>query len=250
MGEHGRVDLVVNNAGVALLAEVPSMTVDDLQWLMGVDFFGVVYGTKAFLPHLLDSDDGHIVNISSVLGLLSAPSQSAYNAAKFAVRGFTDSLRMELEAARSGVSCTTVLPGGIRTDIVRHARVDPELAASAGGRQRLVDGFDILARTTPEAAARRILAAVERNQRRLLIGTDARFIDLVSRMAPGLYQRALVAGARLRRTRANLSTNLVPPVAEVGDSARTAPPMAEASSATMAKPSPEPTVGRCGRSPR
>ena len=199
MGEHGRVDLVVNNAGVALLAEVAAMAVDDLQWLMGVDFFGVVYGTKAFLPHLLARGEGHIVNVSSVFGLMSVPAQSAYNAAKFAVRGFTDSLRMELEVARSGVSCTTVHPGGIRTNIVRHARLDPDLVASAGGRKGMAERFDRVARTSPEAAAQQILAAVERNQRRLLIGRDARFLDLVSRLPPGLYQRVVVAGARLLR---------------------------------------------------
>lgn len=197
--ELGRVDLVVNNAGVALAADISAMAVDDLEWVMGVDFFGVVYGTMAFLPRLIARGEGHIVNISSVFGLVSVPSQSAYNAAKFAVRGFTDALRMEMEIARTGVSCTTVHPGGIKTNIARNAKVDEGFTAMAGGRERFVEQFDKLAFTRPDTAAKRILVAVERNQRRVLIGPDAGFIDLVSRLPAGLYQRALVAGGRLRR---------------------------------------------------
>lgn len=197
--EHGRANLTVNNAGVALVAGVEAMSVEDLEWLMAVDFWGVVYGTKAFLPHLRAAGEGHIVNISSVFGLLSVPSQSAYNAAKFAVRGFTDALRMELEIERSGVSCTTVHPGGIRTNIARHARVDEESAAIAGGRERLVRRFERSSFTSPENAARQILKAVARDRRRVLIGPDAKVIDLVSRLPAGFYQRVLVTGGRLAR---------------------------------------------------
>lgn len=197
--EHGRANLAVNNAGVALVAGVEAMSVEDLEWLMAVDFWGVVYGTKAFLPHLRAAGEGHIVNISSVFGLLSVPSQSAYNAAKFAVRGFTDALRMELEIERSGVSCTTVHPGGIRTNIARHARVDEESAAIAGGRERLVRRFERSSFTRPENAARQILKAVARDRRRVLIGPDAKVIDLVSRLPAGFYQRVLVTGGRLAR---------------------------------------------------
>ncbi|HAM02424.1 MAG TPA: acetoin dehydrogenase [Acidimicrobiaceae bacterium] len=197
--EHGRANLAVNNAGVALVAGVEAMSVEDLEWLMAVDFWGVVYGTKAFLPHLRAAGEGHIVNISSVFGLLSVPSQSAYNAAKFAVRGFTDALRMELEIERSGVSCTTVHPGGIRTNIARHARVDEESAAIAGGRERLVRRFERSSFTSPENAARQILKAVARDRRRVLIGPDAKVIDLVSRLPAGFYQRVLVTGGRLAR---------------------------------------------------
>lgn len=199
--EHGRVDLVVNNAGVAVVADVSAMDVGDLEWLMGVNFYGVVYGTKAFLPHLLARGEGHVVNISSVFGLMSVPSQSAYNAAKFAVRGFTDALRMELEIARSGVSCTTVHPGGVRTNIARHARVDEALVELAGGRQGFVERFERVCMTTPVTAARKILGAVERDQRRVLVGPDAFFVDLVSRLPAGLNQRVLVAGGRLARRR-------------------------------------------------
>lgn len=197
--DHGQVNLVVNNAGVALVAGVENMSLEDLEWLMAVDFWGVVYGTKAFLPHLRAAQEGHIVNVSSVFGLISVPSQSAYNAAKFAVRGFTDALRMELDIERCGVSCTTVHPGGIKTNIARNARVDEESAVFAGGRDRLVQRFERSSPTTPESAARQILRAVVRDRRRVLVGPDAKFIDLVSRLPAGLYQRVLVTGGRLAR---------------------------------------------------
>jgi short-subunit dehydrogenase len=199
VSEHGRANLVVNNAGVALVAQVQSMAVEDLEWLMAVDFWGVVHGTKAFLPHLRAGGDGHIVNISSVFGLVSAPSQSAYNAAKFAVRGFTDALRMELDIERGGVSCTTVHPGGVKTNIARSARVDEEAAVLAGGRDRLAKRFERAALTTADSAARQILRAVMKDRRRVLVGPDAKLLDLVSRLPAGVYQRVVVAGARLAR---------------------------------------------------
>jgi butyryl-CoA dehydrogenase len=198
VADHGRVNLIVNNAGVALGATVDGMSYDDLEWLMGINLWGVVHGTKAFLPHLKASGEGHVVNLSSVFGLISIPSQSAYNMAKFGVRGFTDALRMELEIERCGVSATTVHPGGIKTNIARNARIDPSVEALGGGDQS-GDEFDKIARTTPEQAARQILAAVQRNRRRALIGPDAKLIDLIARLPAGLYQRVLVAGARRRR---------------------------------------------------
>lgn len=194
-GDHAQVNLVVNNAGVALGATIEAISYEDLEWLMGVNFWGVVYGTKAFLPHLRRSGEGHIVNISSVFGLISVPSQSAYNAAKFGVRGFTDALRMELEISGTAVSCTTVHPGGIKTNIARNARIDDSARQLAGGEVD-PDRFDRVAMTSPDRAARRILAAVRANKRRVLVGPDAKFIDLLSRLPAGLYQRALVFGAK------------------------------------------------------
>ena len=193
--EHGKVNLVINNAGVALAATIDEGSIDDIEWLMGINYWGVVYGTKAFLPHLKAAGEGHIVNLSSVFGLISVPSQSAYNSAKFAVRGFTDALRMELEVADVGVSCTTVHPGGIKTNIARNARIDPALQESAGTREEQAKRFDRMAMTSPEKAARQILAAVARNRRRVLVGPDAKVIDLVSRLPAGLYQRVLAKGA-------------------------------------------------------
>jgi butyryl-CoA dehydrogenase len=207
VAEHGSVNLIVNNAGVGLAATIGDGSYDDFDWLMGINFWGVVHGTKAFLPHLKASGEGHVVNVSSVFGLISIPTQAAYNAAKFAVRGFTDALRMELEIEGAPVSATTVHPGGIKTSIAKNARVDPALAALAGtdaaGAPAADPGgeFDRIARTTPESAARQIIAAVRADKRRVLVGADARAIDLVSRLPGGLYQKVIVAGGRRRRAK-------------------------------------------------
>jgi short-subunit dehydrogenase len=189
VGEHGTVNLVCNNAGVALAANIDEMAIDDFEWLMNINFWGVVHGTQAFLPHLKASGDGHVVNISSVFGLASIPSQSAYNAAKFAVRGFTDALRIELDAAQCGVSATTVHPGGIKTNIARNMRGDRSMAAN----------FDRIALTTPEKAAHQILAAVRANRRRALVGPDAKLIDFLARLPGSPLHRLLARGARMRR---------------------------------------------------
>ena len=197
--EHGQVNLIFNNAGVALGATIEGMSYEDFEWLMNINFWGVVHGTKAFLPHLKAAGEGHIVNLSSVFGLISIPSQSAYNAAKCGVRGFTDALRMELEVDGCGVSATTVHPGGIKTNIARNARMDDSVAGMTGTGD-VGDQFEKIAMTTPEKAAQQILAAVGRNQRRALIGPDATLLDLISRLPAGLYQRVLVLGAKRRRS--------------------------------------------------
>jgi NAD(P)-dependent dehydrogenase (short-subunit alcohol dehydrogenase family) len=197
--EHGQVNLVFNNAGVALGATVQGVSYDDFHWLMDINFWGVVHGTKAFLPHLQASGDGHVINISSVFGLLGIPSQSAYNAAKFAVRGFTDSLRMELEIDPCGVSATTIHPGGIKTNIARNARMDDSVTALADDPEQARVDFEKLFMTTPDKAARQIIKAVQRNRRRALIGPDAKVIDLVSRLPAGLVQRVIVRGAARMR---------------------------------------------------
>jgi NAD(P)-dependent dehydrogenase (short-subunit alcohol dehydrogenase family) len=199
VADHGTVNLIFNNAGVALGATIEGMSYEDFEWLMDINFWGVVHGTKAFLPHLIASGEGHIVNLSSVFGLLSIPSQSAYNAAKFGVRGFTDALRIELDVARNGVSCTTVHPGGIKTNIARSARLDDSVSAFTGvAPDATGEDFDKVAMTTPEKAARQILKAVERNRRRALVGPDAKVLDLISRLPAALYQRTIVLGARRR----------------------------------------------------
>ena len=195
VADHGRVNLIFNNAGVGLAASVEAMSYADFEWLMSINFWGVVYGTKAFLPHLKAAGEGHVVNLSSVFGLISVPGQAAYNAAKFGIRGFTDALRMELEMERCGVSCTTVHPGGVKTNIARNARLDPGLRAGGPASVDPAAEFDKLARTTPESAARQILLGVARDRRRVLVGTDAAVIDLVSRLPAALSQRAIVKGA-------------------------------------------------------
>ena len=201
VADHGKVNLIFNNAGVALAATVEGMSYADFEWLMNINFWGVVYGTKAFLPHLKASGEGHIVNLSSVFGLFSVPSQSAYNAAKFAVKGFSDALRLELDVAPCGVSATTVHPGGIKTNIARNARVDESAIALGGGRERGADDFEKVAMTTPEKAAEVILAAVVANRRRVLVGPDAKVMGVTSRLPHGWQQQAMVAGMRLSRWR-------------------------------------------------
>ena len=198
--DHGKVNLIFNNAGVALGATVESMSYEDFEWLMNINFWGVVYGSKAFLPHLKQSGEGHIVNLSSVFGLISVPSQSAYNAAKFAVRGFTDSLRMELEIEGAMVSATTIHPGGLETNIARNARMDASVRDVAGDPDKAIRDFERAFITSPEKAAEQILTAVRRDRRRALIGPDAKAIDLVSRLPATLYQTVLTRGAAsLRR---------------------------------------------------
>ncbi|SHK63216.1 Short-chain dehydrogenase [Pseudonocardia thermophila] len=192
--EFGQVNLVVNNAGVALMATVEEMSWEDLDWLMGVNFWGVVHGTKAFLPHLIASGEGHLVNVSSVFGLIGVPTQSAYNAAKFAVRGFTEALREEMLIAGHPVGVSCVHPGGIDTNIARSARkpagMDDEEAARS---------FRRIARTSPEDAAKTIIRGIERNSPRILIGLDARAIDLLPRVLGSAYQRLIATGSRLTK---------------------------------------------------
>lgn len=197
--DHGKVNVIINNAGVALGATVEAMSYDDLEWLMGINFWGVVYGTKAFLPHLRNAGEGHIVNVSSVFGLIAVPTQSAYNAAKFAVKGFTESLREELAIEGVNIGVTCVHPGGIKTSIAASARMTETPGwTSARDKKQFEKAF----RTTPDEAAETIVRAIEKNQRRLLIGADAYAIDLMQRMLPVRYQDVLVLGGRLRKKRA------------------------------------------------
>lgn len=200
--EHGRVNLVINNAGVALAGTVAATGVEDYEWLMGINFWGVVYGTKAFLPHLETAGEGHVVNISSIFGLFAQPGMSAYNASKFAVRGFTESLRQELDLARNGVSATCVHPGGVRTNIASSARTSDSIAELTGGSP--ADGmkqFEKLLNTTAEKAARDILRGVQKNARRVLVGVDAHAADRLQRLLPAGYQGLLTAGMRLLKRR-------------------------------------------------
>lgn len=196
--DHGKVNLIFNNAGVGLGATVEGMRYEDLDWLMSINFGGVVSGTRAFLPHLRASGEGHIVNTSSVFGLVGVPSQSAYNAAKFAVRGFTEALRQELDMLGCGVSATSVHPGGIKTNIARAARRDPSVAALGADPATVNAKVENSFITTPEVAAKVILEAVEKNKRRVLIGADAYVIDWIARLLPATYQKLVVAYARHR----------------------------------------------------
>jgi short-subunit dehydrogenase len=180
------LSIVINNAGVALLGQFDEFDDAQMAWLMGINFWGVVYGTRAFLSHLRSRPQAHIVNISSIFGIVAPAGQSAYSASKFAVRGFSESLRHELAMSNSPVRLSVVHPGGIATNIARNARTGVNVRDSVSSAE-LGDRFEKLARTSPAAAAQRIVRGIERNEPRILIGADARLLDLIQRFRPATY---------------------------------------------------------------
>jgi NADP-dependent 3-hydroxy acid dehydrogenase YdfG len=184
--EHfGKVNQVYNNAGIAFAGHIEISGFKDIEKVMDVDFWGVVNGTKVFLPHLIASGDGHVINVSSMFGLFAVPGQAAYNAAKFAVRGFTEALRQEMIVAGHPVKVTTVHPGGIKTNIVRNMTTIGDVDHAA-----LTKTFDKrLANTSPEKAAKIILDGVRKNRARVLVGPDAKALDLIVRLTGSGYQR-------------------------------------------------------------
>jgi NADP-dependent 3-hydroxy acid dehydrogenase YdfG len=185
----GTVNQIYNNAGIAFTGDIEISQFKDIERVMDVDYWGVVNGTKAFLPHLIASGDGHIVNVSSVFGLFAVPGQAAYNSAKFAVRGFTEALRQEMILAGHPVKVTTVHPGGIKTNIVRNMS-----AVEGVDKDELVQTFDKrLASTSPQKAARIILDAVRKNKARVLVGPDAKVLDIMVRLTGSGYQRLVTA---------------------------------------------------------
>ncbi len=187
--EHGKVNLIFNNAGVAQAGTVEGSPIEDYEWIIGINLWGVIYGTKAFLPHLKASGDGHVINISSIFGLFAQPGQSAYNITKFGVRGFTESLRMELDIESSGVSATCVHPGGIKTNIAKAARFNASMDKLTGTTAaKSTAQFEKMFRTTAEEAAKIILKAVRKDARRVLIGAEAHAVDAMQRLMPTAYQ--------------------------------------------------------------
>jgi short-subunit dehydrogenase len=187
---HPGLNIVINNAGVALLGAFHEVDPAQMEWLININFWGVVHGTRAFLPHLSTRGEAHIVNLSSIFGILAPPGQTAYCAAKFAVRGFSESLRHELAMANSPVKLSVVHPGGVLTNIVRNSRAGSGITDNAR-RAESIDRFDAIAKTTPPIAAQRIIAGIEKNQPRILIGNDARFMDLLQRFRPATYWNVL-----------------------------------------------------------
>lgn len=187
VSQHGAVHMLFNNAGVALVDTIVEQSYNDFNWIMNVNFWGVVYGTNAFLPYMMDAEEAHIINISSLFGLLSMPLQSAYNASKFAVRGFTESLNMELAGSSIRTSC--VHPGGIKTDIAKHSRINSNVIPIP--KEKLSTEFSRLARTTADQAAAQIIRGIEKKRRRILVGWDAKLMDLVVRLFPGSYSKLL-----------------------------------------------------------
>jgi len=195
MKQHKGINLVINNAGVALAENINQMSYENFEWLMNINFWGVVYGTKEFLPFLKQSTDAHIVNVSSVFGLYAVPTQSAYNASKFAVRGFTESLQEELRIEGSNIQCTCVFPSGIKTNIAQNGRMGK--TADLYHAEDLKENFDSYAHTTAEDAAETILSAVLKNKERALIGPDAYAMDLLQRLLPCNYKQVFVQGTKL-----------------------------------------------------
>lgn len=210
MAEHGKVNFIFNNAGVALYSTVEGSSISELEWVMNINFWGVVYGTKAFLPLIKNSvkqseseagknnksrqfsEHGHIINISSLFGLTAQPSQSAYNSSKFAVRGFTESLRQELDIQHCGVSATCIHPGGIKTNIANSARGNEsisDIGMSTG--PKAIRSFNKFLKFDASEAAWVILNAAATNQQRCLIGNDAKMIDAVQRLFPSHYSQVL-----------------------------------------------------------
>jgi short-subunit dehydrogenase len=184
MARHGGVQLLFNNAGVALVERAEHIPLEDFHWLMDINFWGVVHGCQVFLPLLRAADEGHIVNISSMFGLIGVPTQAAYNAAKFAVRGYTEALQQELEG--SSVRASVVCPGGIRTQIAARARM-PDRSGTIPGRSQLTQSFERMARTSAERAAQLIVGGVLKDRRRILVGPDARLVGLIVRLLPVRY---------------------------------------------------------------
>jgi short-subunit dehydrogenase len=183
LAEHGRVTLLVNNAGVALMGRFDQVSLEDFEWLMDINFWGPVRLTKAFLPHLLGQPAAHVVNLSSVFGLFAPPGQAPYVASKFGVRGFSESLRHELEG--TSVSLTVVHPGGVRTAIAASARIPGTIDERLG--KEATAAFDKMLRTTADSAAATIIRGIERRAPRVLIGADAKAGDVVQRLLPGKY---------------------------------------------------------------
>ena len=183
---HPALNILVNNAGVALLGQFEEIDQAQMDWLFDINFWGVVHGTRAFLPHLKTKPEAHIVNVSSIFGIIAPPGQSAYAAAKFAVRGFSESVRHELAVAGSPVRLSVVHPGGVATSIARSSRTGVGVTDNAR-RAQMIDRFETAARTTPKDAALRIIKGIERNEPRILIGNDARFMDILQRFRPGTY---------------------------------------------------------------
>jgi short-subunit dehydrogenase len=207
---HGRVDLLVNNAGVSVTGTLEEQSLEDFRWIVGVNFWGVVHGCKFFLPLLRKAAAerraseqseraasrrrakstgwAHIVNVSSLFGLIGLPTQSSYCATKFAVRGFSEALWAELRDA--GIGVTSVHPGGVRTNIVRASR-----SADAAAKQRMVERFERIA-TPPEKVARAILRGVERDRLRILVCPETTATDWVKRLAPAAVHRLVAHGYR------------------------------------------------------
>jgi NAD(P)-dependent dehydrogenase (short-subunit alcohol dehydrogenase family) len=194
LAAHGRADLLFNNAGVAIGGTFDQVAEEDFDWLFEINFHAVVRMTRAFLPLLRSSDEARIVNVSSIFGIIAPPGQTAYSAAKFAVRAFSESLRNELEAEGSKIGVTVVHPGGVATSIAKNAR--PPRGTNDVDLEEQTKRFEKFLRMPPEKAGEIIVSGVEKGRPRVIVGNDARFMALVERLAPVSYWKLL--GRRLK----------------------------------------------------
>jgi short-subunit dehydrogenase len=183
---HPSLNILINNAGVSLLGLFHEIDQAQMEWLFNINFWGAVHATRAFLPHLSGQKAAHIVNVSSIFGIMAPPGRTAYSAAKFAVRGFSEALRHELQASHSPVRLSVVHPGGIKTNIVRNSRAGSGVTDNER-RVQSIERFDAIAQTSAKDAALRIIKGIEKNEPRILIGSDARFMDLLQRFRPATY---------------------------------------------------------------
>ena len=188
---HPALNIVINNAGVALLGQFHEIDQAQMEWLFNINFWGAVHATRAFLPHLASQPASHIVNLSSIFGIVAPPGQTAYSAAKFAVRGFSEALRHELQMAKSPIRLSVVHPGGIKTNIVRNSRAGSGVTDNER-RVQSIERFDAIAQTSAKDAALRIIKGIEKNEPRILIGGDARFMDILQRFRPATYWSVMV----------------------------------------------------------
>lgn len=186
MEHYGEVDILINNAGVVFTSTIEDLSYEDFERVMNINFWGAVYGTKAFLGYLQKQKSSHIVNISSVYGLWALATQSAYNASKFALRGFTEALMQEQRGTGVNVSC--VYPGGVKTNIVIHSS-SPLFDGNPDEKDKFIKKFNAIAMTTPEKAAKVIISGIKKNRKRILIGPDAFLFDISQRLFPTLYQK-------------------------------------------------------------
>jgi short-subunit dehydrogenase len=187
---HPSLNILVNNAGVSLLGLFHEIDQAQMEWLFNINFWGAVHATRAFLPHLSSQKAAHIVNVSSIFGIMAPPGQTAYSAAKFAIRGFSEALRHELQAFGSPVRLSVVHPGGIKTNIVRNSRTGSGITDNER-RSQAIERFDVIAQTSAKDAALRIIKGIEKNEPRILIGNDARFMDILQRFRPATYWKVM-----------------------------------------------------------
>ncbi|MEO1437619.1 MAG: SDR family oxidoreductase [Bacteroidota bacterium] len=196
IAHYGKADLMFNNAGVALgRVATWDLEYDDFEWVMGINFWGMVYGSKAFLPHLIKQKESALINISSLFGLMGVPFQTAYCSSKFAIRGYNESLRAELKLFHPHVTVTSVHPGGIKTNIARDSK-DPVNIGPDPNKDQQMAKFEAMFRTTPEDAAKTIINGVKKKRGRVLIGRDAKFPDKIIRLLPERYTGFVVRSLR------------------------------------------------------